>query len=121
MYIPGIDGIAEDSENDILREAIEKASKSALLQHPVVSFAALARYHVLSRWPWALLALIILYHIFEHVPENSKVSGSTLLRSLLAWLQWFLVLVCSLTQVSYAPDLFYASLLPTPTYNINED
>jgi len=109
----------EQAYAELLRNAKEFAASSKFLRDPALQIAVIVRYHVLSYWPSALLMLPVFSSILEKLPDNSKVSGSSLLRSLFAWLQWFLVLVCSLMHLSYIPDLVIASLLPIPM--VSED
>merc|ERR1719313_351623 len=102
-----------------LRAAVEFAQSSKLLQNPVVARWVFIRYTVLSYWPWCIMLLPIFSSIVERVPESSKAAGSSLLRSLFAWLQWLLLLLCSLMHLSYAPDMYYAGLLLVP--NLADD
>lgn len=88
---------------------------SEFLRHPLVSSAYLMRYYVLNRLPWGLLMLPVLQHIFEHMPESSKVSGQTLIQSLASWTQWFLVFSCAVIHLSYGPELLVACLMNTPS------
>eukprot|EP00931_Biecheleriopsis_adriatica_P115690 TRINITY_DN91457_c0_g1_i1.p1 TRINITY_DN91457_c0_g1~~TRINITY_DN91457_c0_g1_i1.p1 ORF type:complete len:540 (-),score=101.37 TRINITY_DN91457_c0_g1_i1:8-1561(-) len=115
----GLENPFEESEGDVLMAAHAqeetKTVESEFLKQPGVVFAVIARYEVLSRWPWALLCLPIFYHITESVPENSKVAPATLARSMYAWLQWFLVVYCTLLYLSYGADLYVAANLPKPT------
>jgi len=104
---------------DLLKNAIEFAAASKFLHHPAVHVAVLIRYHVLSYWPLTLLMLPVLSSIMERAPEESKVSASSLLRSIFAWLQWLLVLICSIMHLSYASDLVIAPQLGIPT--VSED
>lgn len=104
----------EQANAQILQNAKEFAASSKFLHTPALQIAIIVRYNVLSYWPSACLMLPVFSSILEKLPDNSKVSGSSLLRSLFAWFQWFLVLVCSLMHLSYIPDLVIASLMPVP-------
>jgi len=64
--------------------------------------------------PWGILMIPVLKPMFERSPENSKVAPSTIGHSMLAWLQWFVILNISLIHLSYAPELVVASMMPMP-------
>jgi len=126
--------LLEDSEENIaaaalIKSAQEFASQSSFMRNPYVQYAIVARYYILSYWPATIPMLLILPLAVERTSaENSKAldssgdkdkkqdnsSASSLLRSMFAWLQWLLVLLCSLMHMSYIPDLVIASLLPIP-------
>jgi hypothetical protein len=115
MYIPGLEDAVEDVvETDYIKEAREKSVESVYLKHPVVNFTILVRHLWLTRMPWGTLMIPILKPIYERGPENSKVAPSTLGQSMLAWVEWFLVLNFALIHISYAPELMVASILPMP-------
>jgi len=112
--------MSEESEEarvlaEQLRSAFEFAQNPKLLQNPTVARWVFIRYMALSCWPWCIMLLPIFSSILERVPEKSKVAGSSLLRSLFAWLQWMILLICTLMHLSYAPDMYHASLLPIPS------
>jgi hypothetical protein len=122
-YLPDRE-LLEDKDKDwasteLIKNAQEFVSNSKFLGHSAVHTAVMIRYHILSYWPLCVLMLPVLSSICERVPENSKVSGSTLLRSMYAWLQWLLAIVLSLMQLSYVPDLMVASTMPVPV--VSED
>jgi len=115
------DSDAEQRKADRIKSARDFAAASPFLQHHYVNLVSLVRYNVLSYWPWTILMLPVFSSIFERVPENSKVSGSSLLRSMFAWLQWDLCFICSIMLLSYIPDFYVASQLPVPVPTVVED
>jgi hypothetical protein len=109
----------EQAAAALVQQARQLAAKNPFIRDPAVQTAMIMRYHVLSYWPSALLVLPVFSSILEKLPDNAKASGSALLRNLFAWLQWFLLLLCSLVHLSYVPDLVVASLLAVPL--VSED
>jgi len=112
----------EYSNAELIKTAQEFVSTSKFLAHPAIQTAVIIRYNVLSYWPWLLLMLPVLSSVSERgggpdksgtVPppsqEKADASAATLWRSMFAWCQWLLTLVCSLMLLSYAPDLIVAS------------
>merc|ERR1711879_230275 len=103
LYIPSFYQPPEDASEDVAEDAKRAASESDFLKHPLVSFAMLTRYLFLIRLPWGLLMIPVFQQIVERKPDDSKVSGTTIGQSFIVWVQWFVLLNCSLIQLSYAP------------------
>jgi hypothetical protein len=118
LYVPA-DEASSDSSQDV-REAVETAANSKLLQHEFVKKILWIRHDILMRLPLLTCSLPLLVRLWENSTIKTQAATqqkptSPHMRNALGLAQWLVVLSFAAVFLSYGPEIAVAALLPLPS------